>query len=273
MIINNKLISRNTIKTSLKFWISQNKVNNWFNEKEVFFILGLGRSGTDFLANLLNQGENVAVFHEPAYEDFQAIVQAHKSEIKATEYIKNFRKKYIYCKNKDRKFKIYGEVNSVLRYHVIALKEFFPKAKFLHLIRDGRDVVRSFMARGHYTGDSIGHHSIKPRIDDPYYQKWEDFTRFEKLCWLWMDSNNRIAPFIENHIKFEDMLGDYSYFHSNIESYLNIKIGKSLWSEYVSKPSNITKIQILPHWEEWDIEQTESFNRICGETMRKYGYI
>ena len=64
----------------------------------------------------------------------------------AERYIASFRKKEMYLRTRLADFTIYGEVNSLLRRHLHALSHHFPAAGFLHMVRDGRDVVRTMMS-------------------------------------------------------------------------------------------------------------------------------
>lgn len=261
-----------TYLSKASFWISNEKIDNFFNEKKIFFIIGLGRSGTKLLTEILNQMDIAIVFHEPVLKDYKAIVRAHKSNIELMKYITNFRKKYIYLLLRNKNFQIYGEVNSNLRYHIKELKSIFPNAKFLHIVRDGRDVVRSIMARKHYTGDRIGHHNIIPKTSDPFYIKWKELTRFEKICWLWKDSNNYIGKYIQKFVNFETLINNYDYFQKNIEDYLDLKIGYNLWKKKIEKPANITIKHVLPPHKFWDQKLKDKFDYICEEEMRQYGY-
>jgi len=272
-------LSKNIIKTKLKFWISNKEVNEWFSSREVFFILGMGRSGTKFLSELLGTDKTALVFHEPITEDFESTVAAHKSNSNAEEYIKSYRKKRMYLLAIDhlrsspyKIIRIYGEINSALRFHAGALQKFFPNAKILHLVRDGREVVRSIMARKHYTKTGVGHHSLAPREDDFFFCEWDRLTRFEKVCWLWADANKRLRENVRRYVQFEKLISDYSYFHENIESYIEIDIGEEQWSKAVKKPENVTKAHVFPHWTEWDTSLMKSFNNICGGQMVELGY-
>jgi hypothetical protein len=247
-------------------------INKWFAERNVFFLLGIGRSGTKFLSKLLNSDENAIVFHEPIPEDFDAFCIAHKNEKSAYRYISKYRKKKIYSLVKDKNVNTYGEVNSALRYHVEAITNCFPDAKTLHLVRDGRDVVRSFMSRRHYIKGSKGHHALKPTKKDPWYYKWDTLNRFEKICWLWADANRRVRKHVKRHVKFEKAISDYNYFEENIENYLSLHIGREIWREAINRPKNSTIQFKLPHWKEWDGRLTESFDKICGEEMNILGY-
>ena len=167
---------------------------------------------------------------------------------------------------------VYGEANSNLRYHRQALMESIPNAKLLHVVRDGRDVVRSIMARKHYAEGATGHHELKPREDDPLLEHWDQMTRFEKVCWLWADTNRSIQRDVIPYVKFELLVIDYDYFLKHIETYLDIKISEVLWNEVVLKPTNITKHFNYPNWTDWDDSLMQAFNPICEKEMKYFGY-
>jgi len=154
--------SRKMIKTKLKFWYSNKKINNWINDKKLFFILAIGRSGTNFFSQLLDKSENAYIVHQPVRSDFRAHNEAFFSEKKAYKYFKTFRKKEIYLRAKLKNIEVYGEVNSVIRRHCNAIRKLFPNASIFHLVRDGRDVVRSMMARKTMTSEDQVTKKIKP---------------------------------------------------------------------------------------------------------------
>jgi hypothetical protein len=265
-------ITRNKIKIRLSVLPVEDCINKWFSERNIFFVLGSGRSGTKFFSELFNSDENAIVFHEPIPEDFDAFCIAHKDEKSAFKYMSRYRMKKIYSLVKDLNVKTYGEVNSALRYHVGAIPKCFPHSKTLHLIRDGRDVVRSFISRNHYTKGSKGHHALRPDKEDPWYYKWDKLNRFERICWLWADANRRVRKHVNRYVKFEKAISDYNYFQRNIENYLGLDIGREKWIKAINRPKNTTKQFVLPHWKKWDERLTESFEKICGEEMRIFRY-
>ncbi|MBE0585598.1 MAG: sulfotransferase, partial [Desulfofustis sp.] len=230
--------SKNVLKTTCRFWISDAQVDAYFNAINLFFILGVGRSGTTLLARLLDNHPAVTVFHEPISDDFKAFVQAHKSASAAQQYLQTFRKKMMYLLVRNRNITTYGEVNSALRYHGAALRQCFPQAKLLHLVRDPRDVVRSLYSRKHYTAQGKDHHLLAPRSDDPLAGSWREMSRFARLCWLWVDANRRLRGDVGRLLHFEKMIGDYSYFHSEVEVYLNLSVGEDRWRQAIERPAN-----------------------------------
>ena len=265
--------SRKMVKSRLKVWITSHDVEKWINNKEVFFILAIGRSGTMFLSQLLNKSPNALVVHEPVRSDFRAYKQAFYSEIRAHKYIRKFRKKEIFLRNRKNTIEIYGEVNSVLRRHCNAIKKSFPKAKILHLIRDGRDVVRSMLSRKTMTNEDQNTKNIMPENGDLWYNEWSSMNRFERLCWYWDVENRYLSENIENTIIFEELISNYEYFKTNLLIPLDLEISEEIWQREVKTPKNITpKYNLHPHWTKWDQKNKENFFRLCGDTMNKLGY-
>ena len=267
------LISRKILNTYLHFWISEETVKQWFRNKNVFFVLSMGRSGTKFLSSLLGGYQAAYVVHEPLIDDFKAHQQAFHSEKDAQDYIKQIRLKEIYLRSRKRNIRAYGEVNSVLRRHSRAIKNELPHAKLIHLIRDGRNVVRSMMSRWTMTNEDPNTRIIFPTSDDPWKQKWPEMSRFQKLCWYWWVENDYLSRNIDHHVKFENLISDYDYFKTQLLDKIHLNIPKHKWEEEVNKPKNITKKQSVPHWKEWDSNMTDQFNEICGDLMKKFGYL
>lgn len=260
------------IKTKLKFWIPDKKIEEWANSKNIFFMLAIGRSGTKFLADLLNKAPGAYVVHEPVREDFQAYQEAFHSDKKGIDYVQSFRKKEIYLRARSKNIETYGEVNPALRRHCHALKQAFPNATFIHLVRDGRDVIRSMMSRNTMTSKDPNTRRIYPTNGDRWYDEWGKMNRFEKLCWYWQVANGYLRNSIPKTIQFEKLISSYEYFRENLLDPLNINITKDVWREATAIPKNSTKKYTIPDWSNWGSEKTETFWKICGEELLKNGY-
>ena len=87
--------SKKMLKLKLFIWITDKKIEKLLEDKNIFFILSIGRSGTQFLANLLNKAKKTYIVHEPVRSDHRAYQEAYRSEKKALNYIENFRRKEI----------------------------------------------------------------------------------------------------------------------------------------------------------------------------------
>ncbi len=267
-----KIIKYSTKKLNNEIKNLNHLIDPWFDKRSIFFILGMGRSGSLFLSSLLNQSPDVCVCHEPVRLDFFAYLLAYYDENEAVNYIKSYRKKEIFYRNMEKNENIYGEINSILRRHVKALRMFFPRAKFIHLIRDGRDVIRSMMSRRTFTSKDPITSNIHPREDSPYFEMWNTLSRFEKMCWYWSNENQYLRNEISKSIRFEKLISDYTYYEEKISGDLNIRISQKMWEESVKLPKNITISYQIPHWRDWNYEMKKTFEKICGDEMEKNGY-
>ena len=258
-------------------------------ELNLFFIVGHGRSGTMFLSRLLNSAERVVVKHEDYDDDivyFHLGMTNNYQNIIAHQLAGRFKK--IFDGLPDD-IVVYGEVNSLLRYNIEWIKQNLNPI-LLHLIRDGRDVVRSMYSRGVYLYQTR-YIPAYPDDSDPYSHKWHKMDRFEKLCWYWNQSNVYLKKRIDGFIRFEDILTDYDLLDKKILTPVNIQLTEERWKTMIEQPVNYThisrtknflkkilpnyrtvEVETIPHWKEWDSEMTHKFWEICGDTMREFGY-
>ena len=267
-----KLLPLTLMRTKLQFWIKAQEIEKWIGQTQFFFILAIGRSGTTFLADLLKKAAGAAIFHEPVYEDYQAYLRAFHNPDDAKRYIDNFRKKEMYLRVRDKEFMIYGEVNSLLRRHVTALKDAFPNATMIHLIRDGREVVRSMMSRNTMTAKDKHTFGIRPKEGDPWREKWDELDRFARICWYWQVENAYLRSVMPPAIKFEDIISDYDDFKGKILDSCHVFISKSIWEEAVNHPVNKSKVYQMLCWDEWSRDQKKMFEDICSKEMIAGGY-
>jgi len=268
----NKYIITPIKQRFLSMLVTQKQWEKWRVAWKFFFILGYGRSGTNFMANLLDQAHGAHVFHEPVLEDFYAHTRAFYSPKDAEKYIHGFRKKEIYYRMRHISSGVYGEVNGVLRRHAEAMLGAFPGATLIHLVRDGRDVVRSTMSRRTMTLKDPVSARIHPVTSDPWYVRWGELDRFARICWYWQVENSYLRTVIGRTVQFEKILASYEYFASEILEPCGIHMEKRDWEAAISTPRNSTSEFSMPKWDQWTVEQQNAFREICGEEMLQCGY-
>lgn len=266
------LVQGNIAAISLKSRVKESEIEAWMDGVNFFFILAIGRSGSMFLAHLLNQAPGAHVCHEPVLADFAAYAEAFHNEEAAEDYLRRFRKKEIYLRVRDKEIGTYGEINTILRRHCGALKRDFSNATLLHLVRDGRDVVRSMMSRRSFKSWDLVTSLLHPQEGDPQNDAWLGMNRFEKLCWYWLVENRCLRSCIGQTVQLEKLLSDYDYFKDKLLNPLQLDISESKWLEATNIPKNVTRGYRIPHWSSWDVKMQRAFERICGEEMAKNGY-
>ncbi len=253
--------------------VSQKQCEAWLADWRFFFILGIGRSGTAFLAELLNRAEGAYVFHEPVFEDFMAHAKAHYDQQAADDYMQAYRKKEIFVRMRHRTPGVYGEVTSTLRCHAAAIQKAFPGVTLIHLVRDGRAVVRSAMGRRTLTLGNPLSMTLHPTESDPWKTRWAAMDRFARICWLWQEENARLRKTIGRTVQLERILGSYDYFRDGVLDPCGIHVGEQQWERAIASPRNITTSYQMPKWEDWSSEQQRIYREICGDEMAKCGYV
>ena len=187
--------------------------------------------------------------------------------------MQGFRKKEIYTRMRHITPGVYGEVNGMLRCHAEAIKKAFPNAILIHLVRDGRDVVRSVMSRRTMTIKNPFSMGMHPAEQDPWKTRWKEMDRFSRICWLWQVENSRLRTSIGKTVQFEKILSSYEYFYGEILEPCHINIDKKIWKVAISSPRNTTSNFQMNKWDHWPLEQQKVFREICGDEMAKCGYI
>jgi hypothetical protein len=177
----------------------------------LFFIVGMGRSGTVFLSHLLNKAPKCAVYHEIP-SDRNALVDAYWDPDKVEKYLCGSRERFVAARIIRSRCQIYGEVNSYLRHHVDALQARW-QPPVLHLVRDGHSLVRSLMNRTAFPPADKDHTGrLAPHLNDPLADQWPDMDRFARVCWHWSYTNQYLLERKLPIVRFEYITSSYEQF-------------------------------------------------------------
>ena len=249
------------------------EIDAWLGRHHFFFGYGVFRSGTTFLANLLNRyAFDAIVMHEANVVDYWYYPKAIQSHQSAVEYLRNYRLAEIYFRLKGNKFSSYGEINPFLRRHVAAMIEVFPAAKQFQMIRNPENVIRSLMSRELFSRKDPMAKLIFPSGEDPLAENWNHLSRFEKLCWMWAADNRFIRTHTAHCIKFETIFKDFGYFNDYVLQFLGLEMKPEDWKREIGAVNNATPRYTFPRYADWAVADKLSFERICGSEMSVYGY-
>lgn len=248
-------------------------------QRDMIFILGTGRSGTQLIADLLRKAGQARVYHEPNFlEDVSTMESLRKDKARAERYWKRFRKYEVYNRWMEApEIKVYTEVNGTIRYQVPGILSEFPFSQLYLLARDGRGVVRSVMGWSQFYGQhSKGAYALRPLPGDPYLKNWDKMSRFEKICWGWTESNEFLLNYIslDRVLLLENLVNDYNFIKIKLLNKIGLDLCEDDWREVTNKPSRNASLNYsFPHWTYWEKWQKETFREICGPTMERLGYM
>ena len=248
------------------------------HQDDLVFVLGSGRSGTQLITRLLAAQQGVVAFHEPNFvEDVATMDDFRRKPEAALDYWRLFRSVEVYRRwQAEPRARIYAEANGTIRYHQPAIAKLWPRSHQFLLTRNPRGYVRSLMGwKRFYSPGSKGAFGLEPIGDDPYRGRWSGMSRFEKVCWSWVETNALLADRIpeRNWLQLEKLVSDYAYCRERLFQPLALEFSEQAWAEQMQRPSaNSSRSYGFPHYSDWDAGQKSAFESICGPTMARLGY-
>jgi hypothetical protein len=246
------------------------------------YLLSTGRTGTSFISNLIEKKFNTS-----------STLHQHKGS-RILNIISNISLKYGFVKkalikyidNKNDSF----PPTTIDPLQTMALSIYLNELNkkdniesqpitIIHLVRDPRDFVTSFMNwKERKLSGKIAHYLIPfwmPKPPSENIFKNLTMNKFEHFCWVWQIKNNFIYENFsacQNYYlyRFEDVMSDPKVLSELImhivgdniilnESYLNDKINKSYDNKF-------------PKWHEWSKKKACNLENICGSLMKEFEY-
>jgi len=271
------------VKTDLPFQNTDLYENGHELGDRLFFVLSTGRSGSKAISFALSQNPKVSCRHE-----ISPFIIKLSTDYAYGRYSEDYFLDIldeVYGKSKRiPKGELFGESNQKLTVLAPLLHKLFPKAKFIWMIRNGKDVVSSIYGRDWYwpehkndtelfnpnhrtwdnyriDGDKVGQFTTK---------EWNNMTRFEKNCWYWVYWNDLIEDFFKvlpEEQKLMIKLEDFNQNIDNIQNFLNVEPVK-IQTQKINKAYYVVKSH-----NQWDEAQKIAFEKICGPTLTKWNYL
>lgn len=278
------------------------------------FIIGSPRSGTTLLRLMLNAHKNVCVPPECGFIQWLApkylsaifdkkTIKEFIADLKKTKKIETWNldfsrlEEYIerkgsqsfqevcmcviafYASNgRSKSVKYLGDKNNYYIDYLDEILEIFPNAKFLFLIRDGRDVATSYVT----INNSIIDSDYKPVLPNS----------IKKIALSWNENNKKIHDFSLKiqpsqymFLKYEDLITEPLEMCKQICDGLGLEFDENMvhFNQFNDEPKEFIQ------WKEKTLEKIDSknlgkykqvfsdeeifeFNKIAEESLVKFGY-
>ncbi len=247
------------------------------HQKNAFFVLSAGRCGTMTLAHILDTAENARVWHHPQPDLINASLQAYWCEIDKSRTFWRARQSLLYQTWADGL--IHGETDLLMTPFADTLADEIPDAKFLVLVRDPRDFVRSGMRRKYYQGHPWDVGRWRPKHATDEHAEWLKLDQFEKICWLWQETyhyimtiTSSIAPERVMLVRFEDLTEDINI-TKDIFKFTGLRGFEEIRIEQIKqKKLNSQQTGHFPRWPEWTDDRLTQINKICGDLAKEFKY-
>jgi hypothetical protein len=248
------------------------------------FTLSTGRVGTETLAALLELTPFFFTHHEPAPILYRLSKTAYENEenssahrILVDAFLTAREELFNHASACGRG---YIETSPQVTFLAPVILEALPNARFIHLIRNPRDVIRSGMRRKWYDGHPYDATRITPKPQSPAFEKWDRYTPFQKNVWLWTETNLWIGRFLEQvsegqklFMRSEEL---FTYNH-NLLARLFEFVGAPVPSQgrllkVLNQKLNAQKSGNFPAAHEWNQDAKDQFREIGSEALKKFGY-
>lgn len=269
--------------------IDQRTIDEFFRDYSPVFVLSTGRSGSKFIHHILSQVESLTSYHEPppmlmyfsnfAYHNknqpelLKAMFLAARLELLLASY--NEQKTYI-------------ESNQCMTFFAPAIKDVFQNVRFIHLVRQPGDFIRSAVMKGWHLNDSIWE-SGRVRMQD--CAEWDKLNQIERLAWVWVTTNAFIKSFLEcvesdktMTVRLEDIsrkedsiIQILRFLGSNNEISTDriLQLQSNKVNElhiHNNEPPNMKKMISYPRYTDWAEQDKELVRRMIGSHSSLYGY-
>lgn len=236
------------------------------------FICSTGRTGTDFFTHLVNEAvDNAWSLHEP-WPAFRKRASALVRRAPNAFERVYFRWPRLW-RHRRSGCTWYVETNYHLFAAIPLIRQAFPQARVVHIVRDGRAVVRSWLDRWRYiTNDHIVPSDF---ADDPARYDWPHWNPLQKLAWYWKTVQQvalRGGPDLV--LRFEDIFADGAQgVFRVLELMPEVRYDPAAVRAALARPVNENPVRFFPDYREWPSSWREQFWAIAGAEMAKWGYV
>jgi Sulfotransferase domain len=237
------------------------------------FVVGTGRSGTTTLSELLSSFPGCMVEHERTpklLDEVNAFLEGELSREAMVDLLRRTRPPAA-------GYRLTGESNTQLSFVLPPLAEAFPSARVIWLIRDGRDVVASMVARGIYHPRELEARGgakqwartrlQADRVGDLSSDAWAKLDPFGRCCWLW--------SFTQRVIGRDLARLNLPWMRLRLEE---LAASRSKLADFCGLPEGA--LQTVPHsnrsartpkrWRVWSRREMELFRHLCGPLMNEH---
>ncbi len=243
----------------------------------MLFVLSTGRSGTTTVARWLSAVGGVTSLHEPEPAFIREASALRYGDLAPDAILETLQ-----ATRPRGATPIYAESSQTLALLVPQLVALWPDARFVWLLRNGRDVVASAMQKQWYSGHSETHARYEDatptqqawidgrlRADkwgDMDSAEWQSLSRFGKCCWYWQAVNRIIA---------QDVAAtDIEPFVLKLETLPAQADALLTWLGLPTPappvPQANTARRAPYDWRQWSAEERELFTRFCATEMDRW---
>lgn len=238
--------------------------------EDIYFIISTGRTGTKSLANYLGG------FHENFPISTRRIFfQKLLNETNWNNVCKTLSKRNGLIMHRKESGDKFIEANPFLSIFFNELRELYPTSKFITIVRDPRDVVRSGVSRPDHEWDRWDDAIRLHATADPSRLKWDNIGLLGQHLLRWKIINGLLIEDTRGQddvleVKFEDIFYGENRGFEEILDFTGVE--QSKYTVNYGKKHNNTFNYKIPHYSDWDDDMITLTDNIVGTQMDEFDY-
>lgn len=226
------------------------------------FVVSTLRTGTKFLAGVLDEYEGVRAYHEPSptfhTEGNRYLRWKHgtfrNTRIRGLLPLGTLYRWKFYLRRSVRMWggqaETYVETNGRFVPFLSEIKRIFPEASFVHVVRHPGRWARSSLCTGAFLFRETGRPMHPFDTGEMTRDEWFDLSPFERANWYWLECNRLIrAQNPSLTVTFESIFSEPHEGFQRLLDFLGVDSGFS--PEIFGSPTN-SSYKVLPPFEEWE---------------------
>ena len=153
--------------------------------------------------------------------------------------------------NRGKNIKMWGDKNNYYIHHVNLLNNLFPSAKYIFLVRDGRDVACSYRELN----------QLKSR--SKYFPKLT--SEISTIAQEWKENNENLLSFFESVseqnkliVKYEDLITDLEAELYRISKFINLPFDIKMLKYYEINQEHKIEPEIMIDWKKKTLKEPDS---------------
>lgn len=250
--------------------------------------LGTHKTGTKALAQFFQSCvAGVEARHEPAFgRTIRILTTMYLEGLIGEKLLKRLTYWSRIKKIPEIESDVYIETSAFNYYAGKYIKEALPETKIVHIVRDPRDFVISFLNYIDGRTQSWIANNLTPfwnvsgvRAGNVPAKKWRNYPKLLKFAWHWNFKNQLIEDLYAHDkpnyffVKFENLVNPKTREATlqQIFSFLNIEF-KEEYNSFFDEKRNESKSNRYKKWPHWDTATCKELQFICNDLMQKYGY-
>ena len=261
-----------------------------------FFIVSSGRSGTAMLHKALSAVEGVEMHHEYMVQITQPLAVRRYLGLIGNEEVARLIAETYGGAIRYSGAKHWGDSSNKLSWLIPDLAAAFPKARFIHLVRDGRKVASSYFHKlGAECYDDRSTAILQAHYDDPTQHPapppekkywwplprrgsvdagpFRAYSQFERICWHWAEINRLILKELSQlpaertlFVRLEELRASPSEVRG-LYDFLGLPYTDAAYGIF-ARPHNVNR----PEDRLLDARQRVQFEAIAGDMLARLGY-